>query len=222
VVACSDVLRRRRSHLLIMPVLLSVASRARAEPPAAAPTVGASAPAPSDAGGPRLVTPTLHALALMSVMRASEAYLWPEPFAETDRVKLGYHYQRAFSRPPLWDSSRPLFEADGDRWQINVIGHGLFGSELYLRARTCRFAPWQALLFAGAASATWEYGFEANGVRPSALDLTFTPLSGLLLGEARYQGLQAARGLPPGPLRSTLSALVDPFGQLERALGAGC
>lgn len=224
-VACRDVLNRFRlvrSCLLISPALLSLTSLARAEPPAATSAVRVSKPEPADASGPRLVTPTLHALGLMSVMRASEAYLWPEPFAETDRVTLGYHYQQAFSRPPLWDSSRPLFEADGDRWQINVLGHGLFGSELYLRARSCRFAPWQALLFAGAASATWEYGFEANGVRPSALDLTFTPLAGLLLGEARYQGLQTAHRLPPGPLRSALSALVDPFGQLERALGAGC
>jgi len=169
-----------------------------------------------------LAIPTLHAVALMSVMRASEAYLWPQPFAETKRSEIGYHYQQAFSRPPLWESSRPIFEADGDRWQINVLGHGLFGSELYLRARACRLAPWQALLFTAAASATWEYGFEANGVRPSALDLTFTPLAGLLLGEARYQGLRAARRLSPGVLQGTLRSVVDPLGELERALGAGC
>lgn len=168
-----------------------------------------------------MLPPTLHALGLMTVMRASEAYLWPEPFAETNRFELGYHYHQAFSRPPLWDSSRPLFEADGDRWFINVIGHGLFGSELYLRARTCHFSAWQALLFAGAASATWEYGFEANGVRPSALDLTFTPLAGLVLGEARYQVWKAARG-GSGGLPAPLAIVVDPFGELERALGAGC
>jgi hypothetical protein len=164
----------------------------------------------------------LHALGLMTTMRLSEAYLWPQPFAETDSVQLGLRYQDAFSRPPRWDDSRPLFEKDGDRWQINVFGHGLFGSELYLRARTCRFAPWQALLFTGLASATWEYGFEANGVRPSALDLTFTPAAGLVLGEARFQGWRAARRLAPGALRSTLSAVLDPLGDLERALGSPC
>ncbi len=158
----------------------------------------------------------------MTVMRVSEAYLWPSPFAETSRLKLGLHYRDAYSQPPLWDSRKPLFEEDGDRWQINVIGHGLFGSELYLRARTCRMPIWQALLFTGLASATWEYGIEASGVRPSALDLTFTPAAGLLLGETRYFAWHAARRLAPGPLRATLSALVDPLGDLERALGAPC
>jgi len=190
-------------------------------------TALAAGPSPGDAPtlaapAPRLIPPVLHALALMTVMRASEAYLWPQPFAETDRLQLGRHYQAAFSQPPRFDSSRPLFEADGDRWQINVVGHGLFGSELYLRARTCRFPAWQALVFTGLASATWEYGFEANGVRPSALDLTFTPAAGLVLGEARFQGWRAARRLAPGPLRSTLSALLDPLGDLERALGSRC
>lgn len=155
-------------------------------------------------------------------MRASEAYLWPEPFAETKPLQLGLHYHAAFTQPPRWDSSQPLFEQDGDRWQINVIGHGLFGSELFLRARTCRKAPWQALLFTTLASGVWEYGFEANGVRPSALDLTFTPAAGLVLGELRYLGWSSARSLRPGTARSVLSALLDPLGELERAAGAPC
>lgn len=171
---------------------------------------------------PELGVPSLHALALMSAMRLSEAYLWPEPFAETNPAQLGLHYHEAFTRWPRWDRDRSLFEADGDRWQINVIGHGAFGSELYLRARSCHFHAWQALLFTGVASATWDYVFEGNGVRPSALDLTFTPLSGLVLGEARYQGYRATRGLSPGPLRVALGALFDPFGELERALGTSC
>jgi hypothetical protein len=166
--------------------------------------------------------PVVHSLGLMTGMRLSEAYLWPTPFAATDRLTIARHYQTAFSRPPLWDGSRPLFQEDGDRWQINVIGHGLFGSELYLRARACRFAPWQALLFTGIASAAWEYGIEANGTRPSALDLFYTPLSGLVLGEARFLTWRAAHRLSPGPLRSTLAALVDPLGELERGQGTPC
>jgi Domain of unknown function (DUF3943) len=176
---------------------------------------------PSDVA-PRLDVPIVHALALMSAMRLGEAYLWPRPFAELNRGSLGLHYHEAFSLPPRWDGSRPLFEEDGDRWQINVFGHGLFGSELYLRARTCHLPAWQALLFTGLASATWEFGVEANGVRPSALDLTFTPAAGLALGETRYQAWRAARRLDPGPLRVTLSALLDPLGDLERALGSPC
>jgi hypothetical protein len=171
---------------------------------------------------PTWLVPSLHALGMMTTMRVTEAYLWPEPFAETDRFALASHYHQAFTKPPLWDSSRPLFEADGDRWQINVIGHGLFGSELYLRARTCQKPPWQALLFTGLSSAAWDYGFEANGVRPSGLDLLLTPAAGLLLGEARYFAWSSARQLRRGALRSVLSALVDPLGDLERALGTPC
>jgi len=214
----------RGAPLALLALAFSLAGRgASAEEAAAtasAPTAATAAAPPEPAA--RLTVPLVHALALMSVMRLSEAYLWPHPFAETSRVSLGLRYHDAFTRPPLWDSSQPWFRADGDRWQINVLGHGLFGSELYLRARTCRLRPWQALLFTGLASATWEYGFEANGVRPSALDLAFTPLAGLALGEARYQAWRATRGLDSGPLRSTLSAVLDPLGDLERALGAPC
>ena len=171
---------------------------------------------------PNLAVPVVHSLGLMTGMRLTEAYLWPTPFAATDRVTIAQHYQAAFSRPPLWDGSRPLFREDGDRWQINVIGHGLFGSELYLRARSCRLPVWQALLFTGMASATWEYGVEASGTRPSALDLVYTPVAGLVLGEARFLTWRAARTLSPGPLRTVLSAAIDPLGDLERALGTPC
>lgn len=177
---------------------------------------------PRQPEAPRLTTPIVHALALMTTMRLSEAYLWPQPFAETNYLKLALHYDAAYSRPPLWDGSRPLFQEDGDRWQINVVGHALFGSELYLRARTCHLPLWQALLFTSLASATWEYGFEANGVRPSALDLTFTPAAGLVLGETRFVAWRATRRMSPGPLRSTLSTLIDPLGELERTLGTPC
>jgi hypothetical protein len=164
--------------------------------------------------------PTLHALGLMTVMRGSEAYLWPEPFANTARF--AYHYEQAYTRPPLFDSSRPLFEADGDRWQINVFGHGSFGSELYLRARVCRKPVWQALLFTAGASAVWEYGFEANGVRPSGLDLVYTPVAGLVLGEGRYRLFRWASRLAPGAGRTTLKVVIDPLGELERLFGAPC
>jgi uncharacterized protein DUF3943 len=209
-----------RSAFACIGLVLAVAPAAAAEPVRGEP-LARSEPLPR-AAIPRLLVPTLHALSLMTAMRLSEAYLWPEPFAETNPFKLGLHYHAAFSRPPVWDNSRPLFREDGDRWQINVLGHGLFGSELYLRARTCHLAPWQALLFSGAASATWEYGFEANGVRPSALDLTFTPLAGIVLGETRYQTWRALRRLDGGALRTTLSAVIDPLGDLERALGTPC
>lgn len=206
--------RSLRPFALSLALLLGGGGAARAAEPAT--EAGEVSPEPT------WLVPSLHALGLMTTMRATEAYLWPEPFAETDRFSIASHYHAAFTEPPRWDSSRPFFERDGDRWQINVVGHGLFGSELYLRARTCRKPLWQALVFTGLASATWEYGFEANGVRPSALDLAFTPAAGLVLGEARYLVWSRARRLPASAARSALSALVDPLGELERALGAPC
>lgn len=186
---------------------------------------GASAPAvamPAAAGtdsGPSWSPPVLHALTVFTVVRATEAVLWPDPFADTDLRSWSGHYEEAFTRPPLFDADRPAFEWDGDRWEINVIGHGLMGSELYLRARQCRFGAAGAFAFTTGAAAVWEYGFEANGVRPSGQDLVYTPLSGLLLGEARYQLWRSADGIRPWPLRGFIRTLLDPFGELERGLG---
>jgi hypothetical protein len=169
---------------------------------------------------PDLVVPLLHVTALMTVMRVTETFLWPDPFARTEHF--GAHYEEAFTRPPIFDSSRRFFEWDGDPWYINSLGHGLFGSELYMRARTCRLPWYGALAFAAASSTVWEYGFEANGVRPSALDLIYTPLSGLALGEARYQTWRAAQSIRSPALRGAVRAIVDPLGETERALGSGC
>jgi hypothetical protein len=208
---------RRCSSLAVVVCLAAHAEPAAAREP--------GDPPGAEAGTQRrveLAPPVLHSLGLMTAMRLTEAYLWPHPFAETSRFELARHYHAAFTKPPLWDWSQPPFRQDGDRWYINVVGHGAFGSELYMRARTCGQVPWQALLFTTLASATWEYGFEANGTRPSGLDLIFTPAAGLVLGEARYFGWQSARRLERGALRSTLQVLFDPFGELERALGSVC
>lgn len=80
----------------------------------------------------------------------------------------------------------------------------------------------EALAFAASASAVWEYVFEANGVRPSALDLVYTPLSGWVLGEARFWGWQAAGGIGNPTLRGVLRVVLDPFGELSRAMGTPC
>ncbi len=109
-----------------------------------------------------------------------------------------------------------------DPWTINVLGHGLFGSELYLRGRTCHLPWYGSLAFVAAASALWEYGFEANGVRPSALDLVYRPVAGIALGEGRYLVWRAATRVASLALRQIVRAAVDPFGEAERAFGAGC
>ena len=170
--------------------------------------------------GPSWTPPVVHTLALFSVMRVSEAILWPHPFAQTS--DFGRHYQEAFTKPPIFDSSRRAFEWDGDHWTINVIGHGLLGSELYLRARTCGFGWAGSLAFAAGSTVVWEYAFEGNGVRPSLLDLIYTPLSGLVLGEARHYAWRSADDISDPTWRAVVKAIVDPLGELERATVSGC
>jgi len=189
---------------------------APAEPAPAEPAPAVAAPEPS----PEFVVPLAHAVALMTVMRLGEAIIWPDPFARTQHFAA--HYEEAFTKPPIFDSSKPAFEWDGDPWYVNTFGHGLFGSELYLRARMCHLHWYGALVFAAASSTAWEYAFEGNGVRPSALDLVWTPLAGGALGEGRYFAWQAASGIQAAGLRSVVRAVIDPFGEMERALGTGC
>lgn len=168
---------------------------------------------------PRFVPPLVHAAALMTTMRTTEWFLWPHPFAETE--SFGAQYRDSFTHWPKFDPSRRAFEWDGDRWWINVVGHTLFGSELYLRARQCHFGLTGALAWTAGASALWEYAFEGNGVRPSALDLVWTPLAGLALGEARLALFRAASGRSGW---STLARIViDPLGGLDQAAtGRAC
>lgn len=171
---------------------------------------------------PNWEVPILHDLGLLATLRLSEAVIWPDPFAETDLSVVGARYEEAFTKPPLWDSSQEAFEWDGDAWYLNLVGHGLLGSELYMRARTCRHSWAMSWLFAATFSTAWEYGFEASGVRPSAQDLVYTPLVGLGLGELRYQGFRAASRLRPGFWRGFALAVVDPLGELERYAKTSC
>ncbi|PIE05574.1 MAG: hypothetical protein CSA75_04045 [Sorangium cellulosum] len=163
--------------------------------------------------------PVLHALTLLTVTRAAEAVIWPEPFARTEPSFWADQYREALTEPPLFDTDQRAFSWDGDAWNVNVIGHGLMGSELYLRARQCHFGWMGALAFTAASTATWEYVFEANGVRPSGQDLLFTPLSGLVFGEARFRLWLAAGGLRNRTFRTAVRVLADPFGEFERGIG---
>lgn len=162
---------------------------------------------------PNVVVPAVHGLALMTAMRAVETVIWPDPFARPEQF--GARYEEAFTRPPKFDTNESFMRWDGDPLVVNVLGHGLFGSELYLRARQCRFGWAGSLAFAAGTSIVWEYGFEANGARPSALDLVYTPLAGIALGELRWFIHRESRS-------RVVRALVDPFGELERAAGTEC
>ena len=159
--------------------------------------------------------PTAHAGGLMAGMRLSLSLLWPESFNPLPLSRSFDTFRQNWSRAPHFETERALFESDNDPWPLNAIGHGLFGSEVYLRARQCGHAPLPALAFTTAASTFWEYGIEAFHKRPSAVDLVWTPLGGLLIGEVRYRVWRAADWTP-------LKVVVDPFGELERALGTRC
>lgn len=65
---------------------------------------GAPSPPPPDAivANPveraNVVVPALHNLVLMSVMRATESYLWPDSFSKTQHF--GAHCEEAFTKAP--------------------------------------------------------------------------------------------------------------------------
>lgn len=199
---------------------LAVAATVVAAPAAA------QAPSPDREGQvperPRLDVPVVHSLALMTLMRTAEAVIWPEPFANVDPRVWASSYERALVQRPKWDPAARAFEWDGDHWTINVIGHGIFGSELYYRPRRCGHDVLSSVVFATLASATWEYAFEANQVQPSGLDLWFTPAAGLVLGELRHRVWQAAEHIDSSFWRNAVQWTFDPFGGLERAAGSPC
>lgn len=120
--------------------------------------------------------------------------------------------------PPKFDRHRSFMQWDGDRWEINVIGHGLLGSELYLRPRRCGMGWLGSFAIAAGASTIWEYGIEANGVRPSAVDLVYTPLSGILFGEVRFQAWRAADAIGNRAWRTLLRGVFDPVGEFDTSL----
>lgn len=177
--------------------------------------------AQGDPRRPNWAVPALHATALLGAQRVGAMLLWRHAFSLEDTARAGFYLQYAYTHPPLFDPHRDFFEWDGDRWTINVIGHGAMGSELYLRARQCDHSPWSAMLLTAVASTLWEYGVEVYNAHPSLNDLIYTPLGGAVIGELRYLLFHAVDGLPRG-VRAVVHSVVDPFGSLERTLGAPC
>jgi hypothetical protein len=158
----------------------------------------------------------LHTAGVLLGMRVGAAVLWPGDYGLRSLSDAPSHLREAISRPPVFRTDRSLLESDGDPWTINVFGHGVFGSEIYLRSRQCGGGPLEAFAWtAGAAIATSK--------RPSAIDLAWTPIvGGLVLGELRFLTFRALAGPDPGVLRSIARAIVDPLGSLERAAGTKC
>lgn len=174
-----------------------------------------------DAIEPSWTIPILHASGQLAAQRVGAMLLWRDAFSLSDGARDLAFLRDAYTKPPKFDPHAKLFEWDGDRWEINVIGHGLMGSELYLRARTCGHGPLASLAFTAVASTTWEYAIEVWNARPSLNDLVWTPLAGMAIGELRYVIWSGVKGLGPAP-RGVVRAVVDPFGSLERWIGTRC
>lgn len=203
-----------------LPIGIALVWVLKAPPARSLPDAPPPEPAP-EATQPNWWVPSLHATGIFVSLRTYEAFRYPDPFADPLST-WPEHYADAFTEPPLFDSSAPFARWDGDPWTINLIGHALLGSELYYRPRRCGSSVLPALAFTAGATLAWEYAFEANGVRPSAQDLVYTPLSGLIFGEARYLAWTAADGIGEPTLRVVLRTLLDPLGELERGLGTPC
>ena len=196
---------RKHSDQFVRMVALSVV-------PSVVPSGGWAAPEPEVQRG--ILAPNVRAASLVVTNRVALSVLWPEDFdpttveENTDRFKLNW------SRKPALALRRPFFEGDGDPAVLNVVGHGLFGSELYLAFRTHGHSPLESLGMTAAWSTLWEYGVEAWHKRPSGVDLLFTPIGGAALGELRYRLTRRARA------RSNrfVEVLFDPLGALERSV----
>jgi hypothetical protein len=162
--------------------------------------------------------PIAHSLGVLAGMRLSLSILWPDPYNPLPWSRSSRQFTRAYDRPPEFRQDRWLLESDGDPWAINVIGHGLFGAEVYGRVRQCGGRPWQALAFTAGTSLVWEYGIESFHKRPSAVDLVATPIIGAALGEARYRAQRWLRRRDRGFWRRFGEFVVDPLGESERTL----
>jgi hypothetical protein len=203
---------------------LAAEASAQTPPPTSPPPTSPPASALPPTSPPHTASwlvPALHGVGLLLGQRVAESVLWTHAFSLEDGDRNVGHLRVAFTEAPAFDPHRSFFEWDGDRWEINLLGHGLMGSELYLRARQCEHGVAASLAFAAASTVVWEYGVEVWNSRPSANDLLWTPLGGALLGELRYFTWGMAASLPRGA-RAVVRALVDPFGELERALGTPC
>jgi hypothetical protein len=165
----------------------------------------------------------LHSAGLLLGMRLGASALWPADYGPGALANAPSHLREAISRPPLFRTDRSLLESDGDPWTINVFGHGVFGSEIYLRSRQCGGGALEAFAWTAGATIAWEYALEGTAKRPSAIDLAWTPIvGGLLIGELRYLTYRSLAGPDPGLLRRIARAIVDPLGSLERAAGTRC
>lgn len=214
--------------------LLTIAMLLAAAPLAGAAVTDPVAPLTSETSSPGLTlrgdgsprdfrTVGLYGLSLYSVNYAMLLLTRPPNWHKADNsvIPRWSTFRRNWSRPPVWDpeglgggGALGWLQADGDGWATNTVAHALQGSELYLQSRRRGFGAGTALGITALGSTTWEYGFEAWNEHPSAIDLVYTPVAGLLLGEARWQALKLTEGIETTWLRVACAFLLDPLGSV--------
>lgn len=101
---------------------------------------------------------------------------------------------------------------DSDAVIVNFGLHPLSGSDTHLLARSQGWSFTEAFLFDEFSSVSWEYVFENVYERPSLTDLMWTAPLGSLLGELRYQMIDA--GIVPW-LANPLGEKGKPFIELD-------
>ncbi|MBN2527916.1 MAG: DUF3943 domain-containing protein [Deltaproteobacteria bacterium] len=167
-----------------------------------------------------ILMPIARTVILNAGMYAGLVILWPHAFAPKQGTTDSF--RESFSTPPYMNSKQVFFQLDDDPWFINTILHGIYGSEVYLSARTYGHNAMIGFLYAAFASTTWEYLVESWFHRPSGIDLIWTPFAGAVIGELRFQLMRLIlRRVPSRGVRIALVSLLDPLGQLERLM-LGC
>lgn len=205
----------RLSHSCL--VVLSVSVLLVAARTADASEQGPEAPVRCAECGRRVTVPFARIAVMELAMHTAAGALWPEAYHPLAVSRNRDQFTRSWRHRPDFRFNEPFFGSDGDWWYFNVFAHALFGSEAYLAGRGWGHRPVVAGLFAAFASFTWEYLVEAWYKTPSAIDLFWTPLSGVLFGELRYRAyLAATRRVSRGRMRRFLQAVIDPLGSFER------
>lgn len=190
-------------------------------PPDNSPELPLPAPPPPEQGdGPEPQPPHPYirtTLETTAILAAGIAWYWRHPsYSDWD---LRFDWKSWKSK--LFSDRDIVF--DDNRFDTNAVAHPIAGSFYYQVARGNGFGVAASFLSSFAASTAWEYLVEFNE-KPSTNDLIFTPMGGLVIGEATYRlGRLFYEGTPS--LGNCIGALVfSPVATLNDAAvcrGAG-
>lgn len=164
------------------------------------------------------VIPFVRIAALESIMVVASAALWPESYSPLKTGKNWKQFKESWTNPPNYVYDTNILGSDGDWWYFNLLAHGILGSELYLAARDWGYRPVTAGLFAIYTSFVWEYMVEGWFRLPSTVDLFWTPLAGILIGELRFLGVKAAYKIKNQRVSLLVRIMLNPLGELERTI----